>query len=237
MDEKLNRSNFMQPLYLTIDDPNHAQNRIKEVFGFDSKVLLGVIEDGFTARNETTNNHPKIYGGYRHFAEGTAFLRERLLTKGYSKYTQGNSEWVRNEKLGILISFMTGNACVGLKGQVPSNTESLKVDQIARNKNPKGSMFSRIANPQLLGDMLTTHSDIDTWCWVLMYYIDYKNKVIRSELSCPSKLTDNGKFFAEYHERIILKEISFDPEAEFDNIRSPAPTPPSIDFEIRRKNA
>lgn len=52
----------MQPLYLTIDDPQHAQNRIKEVFGFDSKVLLGVIEDGFAARNETTNNHPKIYG-------------------------------------------------------------------------------------------------------------------------------------------------------------------------------
>lgn len=231
------RANFMQPLYTTIDDPLYAQNRLKEAFNFDSKVLLGVIEDGFAARNETTNNHPKIYGGYRHFAEGTAFLRERLLTKGYSKYTQGNSEWVRNEKLGILISFMAGNACVGLKGQVPSNTESLKTEKVARNRNPKGNMFSRIANAQLHGDMLTVHSAIDTWCWVLMYYIDYKNKIIRSELSCPSKLTDNGKFFAEYHERIILKEISFDPESEFDSILSPAPTPPSIDFEIRRKNA
>ncbi|MBD0210114.1 hypothetical protein IAF39_16730, partial [Acinetobacter baumannii] len=59
----------------------------------------------------------------------------------------------------------------------------------------------------------------------------------RSELSCPSRLTENGKFFAEYHERIILKEISFDPESEFDTILSPAPTPPSIDFEIKRKNA
>lgn len=227
----------MQPLYTTIDDPLHAQNRLKEAFNFDSKVLLGVIEDGFAARNETTSNHPKIYGGYRHFAEGTAFLRERLLTRGYSKYTQGNSEWVRNEKLGILISFMAGNACVGLKGQVPSNIESLKTEKVARNRNPKGNMFSRIANAQLHGDMLTAHSAIDTWCWVLMYHIDYKNKIIRSELSCPSKLTDNGKFFAEYHERIILKEISFDPESEFDSILSPAPTPPSIDFDIRRKNA
>ena len=227
----------MQPLYLTIDDPLHAQNRIKEIFGFDSKILLGVIEDSFSARNETTNNHPKIYGGYRNFAEGTAFLRERLLSMGYLKYTQGNSEWVRNEKLGILISFMTGNACVGLKGQVPSNTESLRTEKVARNRNPKGSMFSRIANAQLHGDMLTTSSTTDTWCWVLMYYIDYKNKTIRSELSCPSKLTENGKFFTEYHERIILKEISFDPESEFDTILSPAPTPAPIDFEIKRKNA
>lgn len=227
----------MQPLYLTIDDPLDAQNRLKEVFDFDSKVLLEVIEDGFTARNETTSNHPKIYGGYRHFAEGTAFLRERLLTKGYSKYTQGNSEWVRNEKRGILISFMAGNTCVGLKGQTPSNTESLKIEKVARNRNPKGSMFAKIANAQLHGDMLTEQAVVDTWCWVLMYYIDYKNKIIRSELSCPSKLTDNGKFFAEYHERIILKEISFDPESEFDSILSPVPTPPSIDFEIRRKNA
>ncbi len=132
---------------------------------------------------------------------------------------------------------MAGNASVGMKGQTPSNTDGLKAEKVARNRNPKGSMFSRIANAQLHGDMLTLHSGIDTWCWVLMYYIDYKNKIIRSELSCPSRLTENGKFFAEYHERIILKEISFDPESEFDTILSPAPTPPSIDFEIKRKNA
>lgn len=227
----------MQPLKLTIDDPTIAKQRLKEIFNFDSKLLLSVIEDGFGARNETTNNHPKIYGGYRHFAEGTAFLRERLVPLGYSKFTQGNSEWVRNEKLGVLISFMAGNANVGIKNSIPSNEKSLKVEHIARNRNPKGTMFSKIAQAQLQGDMLTTSLNLDIWCWVLMYYIDYKNKVIRSELSCPSKLTTDGKFFAEYHERIILNEISFDPESEFDSILSPEPNPPSIDFEIRRKNA
>lgn len=227
----------MKPLYLTIDDPFEAKQRLKEVFNFESKLLLGVVEDGFYARNETTSNHPKIYGGYRHFAEGTAFLRERLVPLGYSKFTQGNSEWVQNEKLGVLISFMTGNANVGIKNQIPSNKENLKTEKTARNRNPKGTMFSKIAQAQINGDMLTTTLNVDIWCWVLMYYIDYKNKIIRSELSCPSKMTSDGKFFAEYHERIILNEINFDPESEFDNILSPVPTPPSIDFEIRRKNA
>ncbi len=229
----------MHFLNLTIDDKTVANQRLNEIFNFDSTLLLSVIEDGFGARNETTSNHPKIYGGYRQFAEGTAFLRERLVHLGYSKFTQGNSEWVKNEKLGALISFMAGNACVGIKNSTPSNEKGLKVEKVARNRNPKGTMFSRIAQAQLQGDMLTTNHNLDTWCWVLMYYIDYKTKTIRSELSCPAKLTTDGKFFAEYHERIILNEISFDPESEFefDSILSPEPNPPSIDFEIRRKNA
>lgn len=55
------------------------------------------------------------------FAEGTAFLRTTSSFRIFKKFTQGNSEWVKNEKLGALISFMAGNACVGDK-----NSASMK---------------------------------------------------------------------------------------------------------------
>ena len=229
----------MQPLNRTIDDPDFVKTRLKEVFNFDQKLLLGVIDDSFVERKGTTKNHPKIYGGIKQYAEGIAFLRERLIPLGYSKFSRNNSEWVQHKSLGILINFMAGNANVGRKGFTPSNEEQFQEVKTARNRNPKGTMFSLIAKAQLDGDMLTEKLHVDTWCWSLMYYIDYKNQTIRSELSCPSQLTPDGKYFSEYHERIILKEISIDPESEFDTILSPnSPDPtPSIDFQIRRKKA
>lgn len=77
---------------------------------------------------------------------------------------------------------------------------------------------------------------MDIWCWVLMYYIDYKNKIIRSEFLCLLKFIENGKFFIEYYERIILKEISFDFEFEFDIIFFFVLIFVLIDFEIKCKN-
>lgn len=230
----------MHPLQTIIDDPHLVKSRLEEIFNFDQKLPLSIIDDSFIERKSVTNNHPKIYAGIKQYAEGIAFLRERLIPLGYNKYSRKNSEWVQNKELGVLINFMAGNANVGRNTETPSNEDSLKKNKNASNRNPKGTMFSLIAGPQLTGDMLTEQLDIDTWCWVLMYYIDFKNQTIRSELSCPSKLTPDGQYFSEYHERIILSEISIDPESDFDIIltpdNSPEPTP-SIDFTIRRKNA
>lgn len=236
----LNRAKHMNPLNTTIDDPYLVKSRLEEIFNCDQKLLLSVIDESFVERKSTTNNHPKIYGGIKQYAEGIAFLREKLIPLGYNKYSRSNSEWVQNKELGVLINFMAGNANVGMNTEIPSNEDGLKKIKSARNRNPKGTMFSLIAEPQLTGDMLTERLDIDTWCWVLMYYIDFKNQTIRSELSCPSKLTLDGQYFSEYHERIILSEISIDPESDFDIILTPDNSPepaPSIDFAIRRKNA
>lgn len=233
-----------QPILQVLDDPLAVTERLIEIFGVDQTPFLSAIQDSFSARNEVTSNHPVIYGGIRHYAEGVAFLREQLAPHGYIKYTRSNSEWAQNQQRGVLINFMAGNGDVGLPKKTPTNSNPLSKVKIASNRNPKGIMFSEIARLQLIGDLLvdisSNTSQLDMWCWALMYNIDYKNKVIRSEISCPSKLTANGAYFTDYYERIILNEIHFDPENEFDSITPPSSNSESdlvIDFDVRRKNA
>lgn len=229
------------PIEQTIDNTMDVSKRLVDIFSVDQAPFLKAVQEGFNLRNETTANHPKSYGGTRHYAEGTAILREELFPSGYEKYENHNSDWVKNKQLGILVNFMAGNAAVGLVKQPPLNDKPFKKPKSATNRNPKGVMFAEIAKAQLTHDLLTEQIPVDLpvdiWCWVLMYYIDYKRKTIRSEISCPSRLSVNGKYIEAYYERIILNEISFDPESDLDVFISPfggAPTT-EIDFEVRRK--
>ncbi len=231
----------MIPVQQTIDDPSDVSRRLRKVFGVDQTPFLKAVQEGFNLRNETTANHPKSYGGTRHYAEGTAILREELFPSGYEKYENHNSDWVQNKPLGVLINFMAGNATVGIAAQPPANDKPLTKPKSATNRNPKGVMFGEIAKAQLVNDLITEQILVDIpinmWCWVLMYYIDYKKKIIRSEISCPSRLSVNGKYIEAYHERVILDEISFDPENDLDNLTLPIGESPTttIDFEVRRK--
>ncbi len=223
------------PIQQVIIDPKSVNERLKEIFTVDMTPFLKTVQEGFNLRNEVTSNHPKTYSGTRHYCEGTAIIREELFTSGYQKYERQNSDWVLNKELGVLINFMAGNSSVGLVDQNPTNDKPFK--KPARNRNPKGIMFSKIAKAQLSRDLFTDVFPVNVWCWVLMYHIDYKAKVIRSEISCPSKMGVNGKYIEEYYERIILSEISFDPETEFDNITSPSGDAPEItvNIDVRRK--
>lgn len=229
---------MLLPIQQVLHDPETVSLRLLSLFGVDQRPFLAAIQNGFNKRNEVTANHPKTFGGTCHYAEGTASLREKLYPiMDYEKFEVRNSDWVLNKNLGVLINFMSGNSSVGIKDLGASNDKPLKKKNAA-NRNPKGIMFSEIAKAQLGVDLFTNIFPVDIWCWVLMYFIDYKNHTIRSEISCPSKLSANGKFFLEYYERIILSEIGFDPESDFDNITNPSPyqSPEiTIDFDVLRK--
>lgn len=219
-----------------LSKPYEVENRLHELFGFGQKILIQAIVDGLIKRNEATGNHPKTYGGTCHYAEGTAVLREQLIPEGWEAYSISNSDWIRSREHLALINFMVGNSSVGTLQELNStNASPLKPSKKSHNKNPKGSMFAQIAKNQLEGNTLIPFEvDQGLYCWALMYHIDHKNNVIRSEISCPSNLTSNGKYFSEYYERIILSEVPL--ESDSYEIAQPSPNDiPPIDFEIKRK--
>ncbi len=219
-----------------ISNPYDVEIRLNELFGFGQVVLIRAIFDGFIKRNEATGNHPKTYGGTCHYAEGTAILREQLIPAGWDVYSRSNSDWILEKNLKIMINFMVGNNAVGTLDTINStNSTPLKKQKNPTNKNPKGSMFAEIAKGQLQRTGLIPFSlNRDTSCWALMYYIDRKNSTIRAEISFPSSLTQNGKYFASYYERIILSEIPIDSDS-YEIQPTHQDNPPEIDFEIKRK--
>lgn len=206
-----------------------TQSRLSEIFGCEEKLFLQVIKDAYLCRTETTKNHPKTYGGIKQYNEGICFLREELAPYSYVAYEEVGSNWVLNTSRNVAITVMAGNSWVGRSGGFTTNHKELKPKQ-GKNRNPRGSMFAKIAHAQLQNDLFSQTNKPSFGCWVLMYFIDFKSNVIRSELSLPSKMTPDGKYIEQYHERIMLSEISIDIDREIED--SILPLQPAQNEEI-----
>jgi len=190
--------------------------QLNELFGCDEDLFLRVIKDAYLCRIDTTKNHPKTYGGTKQYNEGICFLRDELAPHGYIAFEELGSNWALNQKKNVAITVMAGNSWIGKTGGFTTNQKSLTVKQ-GRNRNPRGSMFAKIAHAQLKEDLFSQGEKPSFYCWTLMYFIDFKANVIRSEIACPSKMTPNGKYIEQYYDRIILSEISIDMDKEIDD--------------------
>lgn len=193
-----------------------SNSRLNELFGCEEDLFLQIIKDAYLCRTETTNNHPKTYGGTKQYNEGICFLREELAPHGYIAYEQLGSNWALNKAKNVAMTVMAGNSWVGRIGGFTTNQKVLKPKQ-GRNRNPRGSMFAKIAHAQLQDDLFAQANKPSFYCWVLMYFIDFKAKVIRSEIACPSKMTANGRYIEQYYERIMLSEVSIDMDQEIED--------------------
>ncbi|RKG48305.1 hypothetical protein D7V64_15450 [Acinetobacter cumulans] len=216
-----------------------TKSRLSELFGCEESLFLQIIKDAYLCRTETTNNHPKTYGGTKQYNEGICFLREELASHGFIAYEQLGSNWALNKAKNVAITVMAGNSWVGRIGGFSTNQKALKPKQ-GRNRNPRGSMFSKIAHAQLQDDLFSQSGKPSFYCWVLMYFIDFKANVIRSEIACPSKMTTNGRYIEQYYERIMLSEISIDMDQEIEDSILPVQSTQNeeveeFDFEVALK--
>lgn len=216
-----------------------TNSRLSELFGCEESLFLQIIKDAYLCRTETTNNHPKTYGGTKQYNEGICFLREELASHGFIAYEQLGSNWALNKAKNVAITVMAGNSWVGRIGGFSTNQKGLKPKQ-GRNRNPRGSMFAKIAYAQLQDDLFSQSGKPSFYCWVLMYFIDFKANVIRSEIACPSKMTTNGRYIEQYYERIMLSEISIDMDQEIEESVLPVQSNQNeeveeFDFEVALK--
>lgn len=204
--------------------------RLNELFGCNEDLFLRIIKDAYFCRIDTTKNHPKTYGGTKQYNEGICFLREELAPHGYIAYEKLGSNWALNQDKNVAITVMAGNSWIGKTGGFSTNQKGLTVKQ-GRNRNPRGSMFAKIAHAQLQEDLFSQVEKPAFYCWTLMYFIDFKANVIRSEIACPSKMTPDGKYIEQYYERIILSEISIDIDQEIEDSVLPEQSTEEEEFE------
>jgi hypothetical protein len=211
-----------------------SNSRLQELFGCDESIFLRVIKDAYLCRIDTTKNHPKNYGGVKQYSESICFIREELAPYGYIAYEKLGSNWALNQEKKVAITAMAGNSWIGRTGGMSTNQKGLTVKQ-GRNRNPRGSMFAKIAHAQLGEDLFSQGEKSDFYCWALMYFIDFKTNVIRSEISCPLKMTPSGKYIEQYYERIILSEISIDLDQEIEDSIMPEQSTEEFDFAVTLK--
>ncbi len=182
--------------------------------------LSEAVWQGYLARTQLTDHHPRIFFGYSMWAQTVAALRDNLRPDGWLKSDQGNYELTINDTVKLAIAVTTGDECTGLAHLNPSNKCPKGINTVdAISANNQSDLFAEFLPPVIEQTGLNT--------WVLLMHLS--DNEIRAELSLPSEIS-NGKIKA-WKERIILPAI---PRTD-DFIDVNMPAVPEIDVPIRRK--
>lgn len=206
-------------------EPLDVQSRLAQL-GLLEEELIDAVERGAVRRRECTPNHPASFAGLEAWGWTVCYLRDALVPKGWARLEEGNWPVTVHPNRRMVIAVATGDENTGSLSATPM-TKSPKgpntVQAIAVNQ-AQISLF-----PDLFFDQTGDEEDRLTW---LLLISSYKGKV-RCELSLP--LTCNGKVDG-WKERIILRDIDLDPEANITALPL-LPDQPDIDVPLARRIA
>ena len=177
-------------------EQQEVQTRLEQM-GLTIEALRRVSVAVAGAFNSTTRFHPTAAAGTFMYHEGTAALRRVGVPLGYDYDEDGHQPRTFNDDLGVSIIFQTGDENTGIlsgiepttrnpkgaatRDKVSSNSQQLSLFNLATPEAPDGAFYNWVFLAAVVGD------------------------VVRSELSLPRELTDDGKPCG-WVERIILPE-------------------------------
>ena len=189
--------------------------------GLDVADLQHAVTQGYLARINLTENHPKTFRGSTMWGEMVAALRNILRPKDWYKSDDSNYERTINPCSSIAIVVTTGDEGTGVPHLVPSNKCPKGVNTVAAIKVNMQLSFPFVE----LSEPTESMSGLETW--VLLVHI--AKDEIRSELSLPSGI--HNKKISAWAERIILPVIP----RENSTVEIQRPELPEIDVPIKRK--
>lgn len=180
-----------------------VDTRLEEL-GLSIDVLHAALECGQAFRDECTLNDPPAFPGMIAWARTIRSLRENLIPLGWVRSNEQKIPVVINPSGKVAIAVATGNTDTGNAGN-PSKTKYPKgpATIAAVEKNAIQLTFDYYEEnarkqPQRKSDCMT---------WVLL--ISKCGDELRSELSLPSEIDDDGRV-AAWSERILLPPIPID---------------------------
>jgi len=205
---------------LVVSEPRDVDQRLAEL-GLDATVLNTAALQGFAGWASCTKNHPPTYPGTVAWAEATRALREGLFTRGWMRRNESNLPLVVNGGGTIAIAIASGDAETGNKDGFPCtrSTRGVKTAEAVR-VNRQQESFDFMDPIPVIESINTT--GVSTWLFLI--YRDLATRTLRSELSRPISMNDEGRV-NEWAERLILNPAPFadDPEVLADNNANQSP--------------
>jgi len=155
-------------------------------------------------------------------------MRELLHSDGWIRRDDGNLPLTVDAKGRVSIVVSTGDEYTGLPDLTPSTQSS---------KGPRTVSVVEVNAQQIPLFDFKKHPEIvkqgeERLTWILLFHRDRASNEVRSELSCPVKMNEDGQIDT-WAERIILPSIPFGGDDV--EVRNDAPKTPEIDVKIKRK--
>src|ERR1700722_1230643 len=181
--------------------PEEVPSRLSEL-GLRQEILIEAVQRGQAARASCTPNHPAPFPGIAAWAETVAGLRELLRPDGWVRLDSGNLPLTVDAAGRVSVVVSTGD----------ENTGNPKVSPCTRSsKGPRTANAVTVNALQMeLFDLRLRPEDLDDsngkMTFVLLFSRDSKTDEVRSELSRPIAMNEEGHV-SEWAERIILPTI------------------------------
>jgi len=198
--------------------------------GLKQEWLLKAARAAHAARVACTENHPPSYAGVSGWAEGVRVLREETLPYGFERSNESNLPFTVNKAGTMAIAVATGDEYTG-------------TDTSPCTKNPKGRRTRDAVHsnqlPLQFGDTPVSPEVLETIksreTWILLLHTDIKAGMVRSELSRPINMNEEGRV-DDWSIRIILESIPFDAgDISITGGNDNGPQSPEIIVEIKRR--
>ena len=210
-----------------ISDPSVVAS-ILESMALTESTLRDSVFQAYLHRVRLTPNHPPSFPGLEMWGWTVASLREQLASSGWVAINFGNYSVTVHDSLPFAINVASGDEATGVPGSSPNT----------RSKKGVNTSDAVLANSQQdwLAELLPEKkqkaepASREFTTWLLLHFIDSKQKEIRIELSLPTAIDDGG-WVTRWENRIMLKPISFDG----DPIPNSMPPPVDPEINIRRK--
>lgn len=162
--------------------PRSLAERLAEL-GLTLDVLDRAGREHLAAYFSCGPHYPRIFPAMFGWAEGNRSLRDQLVPRWKAK-DEHNQPLTLNEDESIAITALSGDQHTG-------------TDETPSTRSPKGRMTAEAA--KVPGRSL----------WIFLTYRDFEKGELRSELSLPKDMGDDG-YIDDWHDRIILPPIPFD---------------------------
>lgn len=188
-----------------------------DTLGLTIGELHEAAKANFLAQASCTANDAPTASGFIGWNASVRVLREALLIKGWDRKDIKNSPRVINPDGNVSIMFATGDEATGLSHAIPrtkSHKGATTRSAVYSNESQR-MLFSDDALPHVIPIAAVGHSNKSTWVFLVHSHIDESlenpRHFVRCELSLPVGMDDAGHISA-WSERIILPEITIDPD-------------------------
>jgi hypothetical protein len=196
----------------TFEDPLDVGPRLAAL-GLTEAVLRDALFDGVQHASSCTRHDPPTMAGTLVWGKSIRFIRDALVIEGWRANNTRNYPTTVHPDGNWQIAVSSGD----------ENTGLLRPVRPPRTKNPKGPATKEVAERNTQQLVMFPELDVPendqsegvqvettpAQTWVLIYHLDRKKKLLRSELSLPKSVGIDGRI-DDWLDRLILGPISFD---------------------------
>lgn len=185
--------------------PRSLAERLAEL-GLTLDVLDRAGREHLAAYFSCGPHYPRIFPAMFGWAEGNRALRDQLVPPWKAK-DEHNQPLTLNEDESIAITALSGDQHTG-------------TDETPSTRSPKGKMTAEAVEANscqfefefMAEDPVAVAEAVKVpgrSLWILLMYRDFEKGELRSELSLPRDMGDDG-YIENWYDRIILPPIPFD---------------------------